>query len=657
MPNRDLAYFRDDQMLFLVTHPENITPKNLEEFQSELSKYIKNRAIADLPRAFSFPATVVDDPERRLGELHDLDRTAVSEDLEKRQKELQTLKKLLSDKDWKGAPDELKEIRQSWKKGGGWQELLLAEVDRREGLLAQNQTLAVDQPKLFNTPFSVLLCELSAPPPNAVPDPLLGTIQSLRKTLWEGSLKDQRFGGMKVEDVSPNWLMSVSSQGGATGGPGALPSPFNPAEKDGSPSYEFSQLIERLKAAGLYDEEQGENVDVAILDTVPCDHDLVLAVKEWPNHRLVQDLLGPSGKLIPYHATYKALQRMASTSINQHDYPMTNHGLFAASIVNRIVPKAQIHLVEVLNEFGVGDLASLAEGLALVYNQIRKPNSNRRLVVNCSWMLELPLSDLHCIASKEDTNREEYEFEQAILKYVKEEKDHALNLRDICNQLALAGTQVVAAAGNDKLYAKKIREKKLQTLQKLQDLVNPEDINSLLDYLLEHIRGGAPEARYPAAFVSVIGVGALPQGPKLDVALQKYVSSNYSNLGDKPSGEAVMTLGGEEGEAMGVLGLYLGKSFPKPPGNPIAGHPHKREFEMHEVEKDNPLAWWAGTSFAAPILTGAIAAVLGKTGIRRTQEAVNALKGTLNNGEELPIRIIEEAGTNFQEDVMYVKQG
>src|SRR5262245_32739817 len=156
-----------------------------------------------------------------------------------------------------------------------------------------------------------------------------------------------------------------------------------------------------------------------------------------------------------------------------------------------------------------------------------------------------------------------------------------MNLRNICKQLALAGTQVVAAASNDKLYAKKKREKKLQTLQKLQDLVKPENINSLLDYLLERISGGAPEARYPAAFTSVIGVGALPQGEEHDLNVEKYVSSNYSNLGDKPSGEAVMTLGGEEGDAMGVLGLYLGKSFPKPPGNAIAGHPYKKMFEMH----------------------------------------------------------------------------
>ena len=649
MPNRDLAYFRDDQMLFLVTHPEDLTPENLGKFQLEMSPFIKTRAIAGLPRAFSFPATVVSDPEHGLGALHQLDLDAVDKDLENRRKELQTLKSLLKDRDWKHGPDELKEKKKSWEKDRNWQEGLLAEVSRRESLLDEHQTLAVDPPKLFDTPYSVLLCDLNVPLPTDMPEPLLGTIQSLRRTLSEPSVKDRTFGGLKVEDASPNWLMSVSSQGGATGGPGALPMPFH-SLRDGAPLYGFGQLIEKLEKEELYGE--GENVDVAILDTVPCDHELVLALKEWPNHPLVQDLLGPSGKLIPYHATYKALQRMASTSVNQHDYPMTNHGLFAAAIVNSIVPKAQIHLIEVLNEFGVGDLASLAEGLTFVYNQIYDPNSGRRLVVNCSWMLNLMVSDLHCIASEEDENREEYEFEQAILKYVKEEKDHALNLRDICNQLALAGSQVVAAAGNDKLHAKKIREKKLLKLQKLQNLVNPEDINLLLDYLLEHIRGGAPEARYPAAFTSVIGVGALPKGEERNLPAEKYESSNYSNLGDKPSGEAVMTLGGEEGEDnyqknKGILGLYLGKEFPRVKNDPMPGHPHKREIEMDELkDKDNPLAWWAGTSFAAPIVTGAIAAALGTK--QNTQKAFTALKET---------GIIVQMGTAAEEDVMYVEQG
>ena len=90
-----------------------------------------------------------------------------------------------------------------------------------------------------------------------------------------------------------------------------------------------------------------------------------------------------------------------------------------------------------------------------------------------------------------------------------------------------------------------------------------------------------------------------------------------------------MTLGGEPGEEQGVLGLYLGE-FP-------GGEPNCTRW-----------AWWAGTSFATPILTGAIAAVLSsRAGHRRTQAAVKALyeKG-----------IIVERQTLAWEDAMLAKQ-
>lgn len=650
MPNRRYAYFRDDQIVFLVTHTaDTVTESELKEFEAAISQHLGGRTITVTPQAFSFPALTVEDRRQGIDKLRDLEIIAKNEALNKRLAELRNLIISLSDKKkWDSLAKSLK-INKLLKDED--REKLLQEVKKRDSFLVERQALADDQPKLFESAFSLLRCDLNITPDDVAPESLIRTIQVLRK-----ESKGKTFGSLKVENVSPNWLMSVSSQGGATGGPGALPMPFipHPEKYPEPPSYAFSQLIGDLMKAELYDE--GKNVDVAILDTAPCAHQVVLAAKEWPDHDLIQNLLAPSGKLKIYRATDEALWRMASTSINQHDYPMTNHGLFAAGIVHSIVPQARIHLIEVLNESGVGDLASLADGLSVAYDQIYNPKSGRRLVVNCSWMLELPLSDLHCSASDEDP---EYAFEQSIRQFIEDDEDHALTLRTICNNLAVVGG-VVAAAGNDREHAKARRDKKLKRLEEGE---MAENINRWIDYLLEHIRGATPEARYPAAFASVVGVGALPKGNKRNLPAQKYESSNYSNLGDKPAGDAVMTLGGEEGEDNekknnGILGLYLGEKFPRVKNKEMPDQPHKREIEMYEeMSGKHPLAWWAGTSFAAPILTGAIASVLGKTGIRRTQEAVNALKGTLNNGEESSIRIIEEAGTNFQEDVMYVKQG
>jgi hypothetical protein len=703
MPDRKYAYFRDDQIVFLVTHDaDKVSEDQLKEFKTKLENLLSGQKIRALPQVFSFPPLQNEDRERlaelreleisfqkedqmqrlaelrelvislkeedqaqRLAELHEFESPLKEEDRAQRLAELgergillkneeqrQRLNKLhkhtslLSNKEKNDDQIELRDIKKSWKDMD--LSKLLAELQSRQDQLLDSQVPSDEQPKLFDRAFFLLRCDLDTPA-DLVSVPLHETIQSLRKKLGE-ELRDRTARSMKIEDVSPNWLMSVSSQGGATGGPGALPMPFSGDPK--SAPYEFAQLKKILKEAKL--DGTGNNVDVAILDTAPCGHALVLAAKEWAGHPLIDTLLGPSGKLHLYPATYKELKRMASTSINKHDYPMTDHGLFAAGIVHSIVPDAEIHLIEVLNEFGVGDLASLAEGLAKAYDQIYKPESGRRLVVNCSWMLELPISDLHCSASEEDA--EEYAFEQGILRFVQEEKDQALTLRTICNNLDYAGRQVVAAAGNDKQNAKVRKDKKLQ---KLLSSVRAGNIDGWVEYLLEYLRGDIPEARYPAAFVSVIGVGALPKGRKRDLAAnEKYESSNYSNLGDKPAGNAILTLGGEEGEDgegnKGVLGLFLGSKFPKlkdeEKDNERAGKSHKREIQMYERPDESYWAWWAGTSFAAPILTGAIAAVLSNTelGIRRTQHAVDKLKSK---------HVIELDGTTSSEDVMYVEQG
>jgi subtilisin family serine protease len=57
-------------------------------------------------------------------------------------------------------------------------------------------------------------------------------------------------------------------------------------------------------------------------------------------------------------------------------------------------------------------------------------------------------------------------------------------------------------------------------------------------------------------------------------------------------------LGGEPGQASGVLGIYLGNV---PPAQGSQASP---------TSSKNGWAWWAGTSFATPIITGIMAAML-----------------------------------------------
>jgi subtilisin family serine protease len=119
---------------------------------------------------------------------------------------------------------------------------------------------------------------------------------------------------------------------------------------------------------------------------------------------------------------------------------------------------------------------------------------------------------------------------------------------------------------------------------------------------------GRPSARYPAAFDTVIGVGALPRG----ASGSGIAAASYSNLADRPQKTGFATLGGEDGVENGVLGLYIG---PFPDGRP----------------NDTKWAWWAGTSFATPIVTGLVAGLLGNGLSGRSADVMAALAGLSAN--------------------------
>jgi subtilisin family serine protease len=180
----------------------------------------------------------------------------------------------------------------------------------------------------------------------------------------------------------------------------------------------------------------------------------------------------------------------------------------------------------------------------------------------------------------------------------------------MCERLAKAGRQVIAAAGNGAHDAGRSRK--------------------------------APDARYPAAFERVVGVGALPKNAERSPG--KYNASSYSNLADKPPQTGVMALGGEPGAENGVLGIYLG-NFPEiVVDDDDDATTNESGWDKRGPRSKNGWAWWAGTSFATPILTGAIAAVLGSLPNQRsTQKAVHELYES---------SIITDDGTDASEDVM-----
>jgi hypothetical protein len=462
-----------------------------------------------------------------------------------------------------------------------------------------------------------------------------------------------------VEIVSPNWIASGGkSDSGGTGGPGSEPVSYVVPGKDPDKAsypirqipYYFQDLIETLTANGLYGNGReadglGKDVDVVILDTAPSADDLVLAHKELvlrkdkgEKHPLVESLLGTDGVLNLHPATMEELRRMGNTSLNKHGYKMTDHGLFIAGIINSIVPGATIHLIQVLNQFGVGDIETISRGFSQAYDIYLR--EQRPLILNCSLCLDLP-DLLGAVAYREGYEESieardkkfEKELREIMVKDLEEEQakrpeprpplrdllddlQWVVGLRAMCQRLDDIGGQVVAAAGNDS----------------------------------QKNASGARQARftrYPAAFNTVLGVGSLPRDAEPDKNNNnKYEASSFSNLADKPSETGIMALGGEPGAAKGVLGLYLGE-FPEvatQTGNrsdhdddhdndlmaQATALPKPIEYGWAQVPSNNKSgwAWWAGTSFATPILTAVIASVLsGPQNLNTIQEVRTALEG------------------------------
>ena len=521
MPNRKYAFFRDDQITFLVTHQDNqISDEQLKDFEKAIKPRLRELGVRILKtQAISFRSF--------------------------RDQELEQRKKLVPRKERNSIPGAFS----------------IVKCDLRS---------ASDDP----TALINIVRELNEQPPESTPE-------------------------LTIQGTGLNWLASVAAEGGGTGGPGGRPSPYTGSRKNAPYCFDIKKQLEEARGGSIYGD--GAGVDVVILDTAPSAQALVSAYKEWPDHPLISTLLGPQGKLHLYPATYDELLRLTCTSLNGHDYKMTDHGLFIAGIIHSIVPEAEIHLIEVLNQYGVGDIPSFARGLQTIQNEIYDPG--RKLCINCSWMLEFPREDRH-FPRTDCMNGPDYEFMQEVQDFAKTDSITRETLDTLFDWFFDLGRQAIAAAGNDGRQADEPRV----------------------------------EARFPAALRSVTGVGALPKSlEKFGAQKKKYRPTAFSNLSESPNNrgivtKGVVTLGGEEGEGKGVLGLYIGE-FPGCCRN------------------ESKWAWWAGTSFATPILTGAIASVLSRVGNKATttQDAITKLYAP-------GVKIIKQGQAGKQENALPVTQ-
>lgn len=386
---------------------------------------------------------------------------------------------------------------------------------------------------------------------------------------------DARIGALTkptLRVASPNWIAG-GTPGGVWGGPAAQPVAFAGKPKNAAADASFTLR----NPPPFRRERRGAGVEVVILDTAPSAYQLAQAYRRWQaQHPLVDSLLQPGGRLRVSYAAHTDFIHLADYDFPHHPYNMADHGLFAAGVIHQIAPHAALHLVEVLHPHGVGDVDAITRALwRIAHRQSRNP-----LVINMSLGINIPQPDYIKTMGTNGLN----------WKQLNEDLSHRMcwPLQWVCNVLRAQGVLLVASAGND---------------------AQQQDGEPVYH----------PYTRYPAAFDSVLGVGALVEGDKpapysnrADVFYGSDAGAAPSGYGtggepaygngrdDPPLPQGVATFGGavvtknkdlaHAQPEESVLGIYTGAA----PGG----------------DNQHGWAWWAGTSFAAPIISGTLAALL-----------------------------------------------
>jgi hypothetical protein len=324
-------------------------------------------------------------------------------------------------------------------------------------------------------------------------------------------------------------------------------------------------------AAGATILHQGEGSLVGVFDTSPF-RDPWEDTSAWQKSGVKEELetvkwvnpamdLEPLTLQISYPAMasspslpVRMLQPQQSTAPNatspNNASDMRDHGMFVAGLVHAVAPASEIQLIRVLNEYGCGDIYTLHDAVvSFVDKTERQRKSLSGVVIN----LSLGYDDRALATTITADYSPEDPPESSPCGKVDSRSVEAL-LCSVLEEAAEKGARIVAAAGNDSV-----------------EEPNP--------------------AEFPAVYPFVVGVSASNQ--------QGYLAC-FSNTGDlaAPGGEGDTTKPGfcepavkecSEGDCeWGVIGPVV---FPP------EGHAY---WSTH-------YAYWSGSSFAAPLVSGLFA--------------------------------------------------
>ncbi len=352
--------------------------------------------------------------------------------------------------------------------------------------------------------------------------------------------------GVSISSAMPNWILSCSSAGGGSPHPG----PGTIADPADAGTWNIT--VPDAAAWPANGTAPEKPVVVAVLDTSPGRDALEHAATHYGKNELLQGLARP-GVIRDWDA-FTPPQGMPPLKARV----TPDHGLFVSGIVHSIAPHAQIHLLHIFNEQGAGRTDLLLDALDYC---LSLAHQGHRVVVNMSLYLMIPPEDelwtywFGPVSHRLTGNPVQL---AELLDALDEALEHRINL------LLDAGVLLVAAAGNDAFFYKR-----------------------------------HTDPRLPAAYDNVLCVVATDCNGKI---------ANYANHANVPStANAVATYGGQ--------GVLRGDIAVVPPGDPrdgVVGVYTHHSFDTLDGPQPNNSGWayWSGSSFATPMVSGMAANLL-----------------------------------------------
>ena len=441
-----------------------------------------------------------------------------------------------------------------------------------------------------------------------------------------------------VAAATPNWYIPASPC--TCGGPGGEPEAVPPGGANnwtynfGNPSLQsLVNDARRYRNEGKATPES--NVVVAVLDTCPSVDQVQNAAARfgpavnWLLHDVA--IANPISIGEPPSISYPASALTANwrgalcdSARDPRHYLMPDHGLFVSGIVRDIAPAAEIHLIRALDDNGVGTL----QGLTHVLTQVLQlwGGGPMKLIVNLSLMADIPVYSPRAQPGSQ--------------RLLERWFPTAYN----------AGVLGTASPGNPDWLADSTALEAVQTTLGYihQSLFNV--VESLVDHdvLIVAATGNDgqigdvhPNPRLPAAYDSVLGVAALARRESQALPLM----ADYTNLGDEAVPIPIET--GVTTEPNGVA-VWGGNSvltnvcadcddasridLTTAPVDAVRGVFSSEEIPISGVPNQTGWAYWVGTSFATPVITGLAADIWAAYPGYTTAEVTKAICQTFTSG-------------------------